>query len=486
MKRCFTYFLLFVFSLGFSTNGFADNHVMDLDAIIEGFSNDDPALQYESRLELLKYVSVGTAPDKKDGAERVTEALLPHLKSFSTPAEAKKYIIRDLARVGTASAVSTLSRILRGRNEFLAEEARQALEQISDPEATAEIQRAIRSSSDREERRILIRTLANRKDPTLIDYFIEGLKSSDVVLAEESIYALAKLGSIEADNALENAYLKSSDSELKRELERAVVAAAGTNESTLVSIQKSGTVANRQAALTRLVEADNADSTNLLKLSLLDSDTHIRATAIRLALANGKESLVSSILTEFSGDDWRNLLGRLNVFDERIAESLCYQAIESGNPDVQAAGLRALGTYGTAKSVDVVLDFFTGDDKVMKQAAAYAIERMPGRAMDTRINKLFSSEFKEEILLGIELSAHRAASNAKNRLFRYIGGEDPELFRAVLRTLSTIADEEDLYRLMFIGGRSKDEDHQKTVYGFLKKLAPEVGSPELQAKVKAL
>ncbi len=172
MKRYFTYFFLFILSLGFSTNGFADNHVMDLDAIIEGFSNDDPALQYVSRLELLKYVSVGTAPDKKDGAERVTEALLPHLKSFSTPAEAKKYIIRDLARVGTASAVSTLSRILRGRNEFLAEEARQALEQISDPEATAEIQRAIRSSSDREERRILIRTLANRKDPTLIDYFI--------------------------------------------------------------------------------------------------------------------------------------------------------------------------------------------------------------------------------------------------------------------------------------------------------------------------
>ena len=288
MKRYLSYLFLILIAVGTSSNSYADDHVMALDDIIEGFSNDDPALQYESRLELLKYVSTGTAPDQKDGPETVTDALLPHLRSLSTPTEAKKYIIRDLARVGTASAVSTLSRILRGRNDMLAEEARQALEQIDDPKVTSEIQRAIRSTSKKEERQNLIRTLANRKDPATLDYFIEGLSSKDDVLAQESIYALAKFGNVEADKALETAYIENEGSALRSELEEAVVAAAGTNETTLVSIQKSGSSGNRQAALTRLVESDNADSTNLLKLSLLDSDSHVRATAIHLALANGK------------------------------------------------------------------------------------------------------------------------------------------------------------------------------------------------------
>lgn len=486
MKHFFSYLLLALVVGALSPNSYADNPVMALDDIIEGFSNDDPALQYESRLELLKYVSTGTAPDQKDGAEKVTAALLPYLKSFSTPTEAKKYIIRDLARVGTASAVSTLSRIMRRGNDRLAEEARQAMEQIGDPKATAEIERAIRSTSNKEERQNLIRTLANRKDPAMLDYFIEGLNSKDEVLARESIYGLAKFGNAEADNALETAYNENEGSTLKLELEQAVVAAAGTNESTLVNIQKSGASANRQAALTRLVEAENPDSTNLLKLSLLDSDPHVRATAIRLALANGKESLVSSILTEFSRDDWKILLGRLDVFEDRIAESLCFQAIETDYPDVQATGLRALGTYGTGKTVDLLIGFFMGKDKVMKQAATYAIERFPNRQLDFRINRMFSSEIKEDILLGIELAAHRASPTAKNRLFRYMGGDDTDLFRASLKTLLTTADEEDLYRLMFIAKRSKDPEYQNTVYGLLKKLAPEVGSLELQTKVKAL
>ena len=58
--------------------------------------------------------------------------------------------------------------------------------------------------------------------------------------------------------------------------------------------------------------------------------------------------------------------------------------------------------------------------------------------------------------------------------------------RQALRTLANIADEEDLYRLYFLAKRTDKEDLGKMITGLLKRVAPEVGTLEFQAKVKAL
>ncbi len=95
---------------------------------------------------------------------------------------------------------------------------------------------------------------------------------------------------------------------------------------------------------------------------------------------------------------------------------------------------------------------------------------------------LYHSEAFADKSLAIEAMAHRDVPNAKDRLFRAISGDDMDLAHEALQTLSVIADEEDLYRLLFLSRRS-EEDLSKLINGMLKKVTSQVGSLELQAKV---
>jgi HEAT repeat protein len=243
--------------------------------------------------------------------------------------------------------------------------------------------------------------------------------------------------------------------------------------------------ANRQAALGRLVESDHAQSNDLLSSAIVGSDVRLRATALRLALENGKQSLVQNQVRNFSSNDWRIVLGELHAFDPAVAEKLALQALTHSETGIQSEGLRALGTYGTAKSIDPILENFSGRDKELQLAATYAVARMPGNPMTSRINKLLKSESQEDRVLGIQLLAQRNVPNAKGKLFKFINDDNASLAREALKTLSTTANEEDLYKLLFLARRSA-EPLKNTITGMLKKVAGEIGSLELQAKVNAL
>ena len=105
--------------------------------------------------------------------------------------------------------------------------------------------------------------------------------------------------------------------------------------------------------------------------------------------------------------------------------------------------------------------------------------------MTGRVNRLLNSEMEEDNLLGLKVLAHRYQDNAKAKLFKFINGENPVLMREALKVLSTVADEEDLYKL-YIAIRRGSPEKQKMVIGLLKKVVPEIGSLDFQAKVKAL
>ena len=103
--------------------------------IAEAFSNSDPEAQYTARRNLEILVSQATAPNQSRGAAKITEDLLHALASNDVPREAKKYILRQLARVGTSKAVNPLADLMSGSDQLLAEEARKALEIIEGSKA---------------------------------------------------------------------------------------------------------------------------------------------------------------------------------------------------------------------------------------------------------------------------------------------------------------------------------------------------------------
>ncbi len=476
-----------VLTIGVSSPSWSNQYTEDLLKIVRGFSEEDPEIQYRARAQLAAFVARQTAPGQREGAEKTTRGLLDCLKDPVVSDEAKKYILRQLGRVGTATAVMPLSKIMSGGNALQAELARQALEQIPGPEASEALKRAIRQSSEDGARQTYIRSLANRKDPDTLGYFSKGLEGDDSLLAIESIHALAKLGTAEAARALQRAYRSQPAPELRLDLERALVALAETAEAVLIQIQESGlSSANRQAALTRLVESGHGQSVKLLRFSLSGSDPDLRTTALHLALTHGKQNLAQEERGNFSADDWRVILGGLSAFSGREAEDLALEAAETGNRDIRIQAIRAMAAYGRGRSVDLILRHFGGRDQGMKQAAIHALERMQSPALNGRLQKMLNSDSESDAANAIEALIYRDLPNAKNRLFRFVNGEKADLARQALRTLANIADEEDLYRLYFLAKRTDNEDLGKMIMGMLKRVAPEVGSLELQAKVRAL
>ncbi len=487
MKALWKFLLWVALTIGLQPWSWSDEFTGDLLDIVEGFAEEDPELQYEAYAQLAAFVAHETAPGQPDGAEKVTRGLLDCLDTPGVSEEAKKYIIRQLARVGTGSAVAPLSKIMSGKNAFLAELARQALEQIGDPKASNALKKAIGQAPDDASRQTYIRTLANRKDPDTLGYFSRMLQADDSLLAIESIHALAKMGTAEATQALQRAYRSKPAPELRIDLERALIALDDTADNLLAQIQTSGiNSANRQAALVRLVELGHGQAVKLLRSSLSGSDPDLRRAAIHLALAHGKQFLVQDEVESLSNDDWRIVLGGLSAFSGRVAEDLALKAAEEGNMDIQVQAIRALATYGKLRSSDLLLQYFAGPDKALKQAAIYAIERMPGTALNSRLQKMLNSDSEQDAVHAIEALIYRDLPNAKNRLFRFVSGENSILAREALRTLSSIADEEDLYRLFFLAKRTDNEDLSKMITSMLKKVALEIGSLEFQAKVRAL
>lgn len=485
MKSYSSLFFAGILALGLQTTAWSDPPEKDLKEIVRGFSNEDPALQFEARLDLLAYVSYGTSPSQKNGAEKTTKELLGYLRKWGVAHEAKKYIIRDLARVGTSTAVAPLSKLMTGKDELLAELARQALEQIDGKAVSEALKKAIPKARNDTKRRSYIRTLANRAEASNASYFLQGLQSSDALFAHESALALSLLGDADSVEALQNAYLKSSG-DMKVLLENEIIRSQTVSEDMLLSIHKNGVVAsNRDAALLRLVESNSTGSIDLLKVALLSSNSQVRSNAIRLAMTTGRQSLIKNMGSRISGDNWLVVLGGLSAFENRGAESLALMAFEAGDHHVKVQAIRTLGTYGGSKSVDLLLENFVSGDKQLQQAAAYAIERMPGNAMNGRVQKMLNSESSQDIKLAVSVLAHRNTPYRKNRLFRIIGGEDSELALAALKSISTNVEEEDLYRLLSISKKS-DEGKSEVINGLLKKVAPQIGSQEIQARVKNL
>lgn len=487
MKRLRHIVFLLVLTIGVSSPSWSNPSTDYILEIVRGFSEEDPEIQYRARAELAAFVARQTAPGQREGAEKTTQGLLACLQDPVVSDEAKKYILRQLGRVGTATAVKPLSEIMSGGNALQSELARQALERIPGPEASNALKRTIRQSSGDGARQTYLRSLANRKDPENLGYFSRGLEGEDSLLAIESIHALAKLGTAEAARALQRAYRSQPAPELRLDLERALVSLAETSAAVLIQIQESGlSSANRQAALTRLVESGHGQSVRLLRSSLSGSDPDLRATALRLALTHGKQNLAREERGNYSADDWRVILGGMSAFSRREAEDLALEAAEAGNRDIRTQAIRALASFGSGRSIDLVLRHFAGRDQGMKQAAIHALERMQSPAVNSRLQKMLNSDSEPDASTAIEALIYRDLPNAKNRLFRFVNGENADLARQALRTLTNVADEEDLYRLYFLAKRTDNEDLGKMITGMLKRVAPEVGSLELQAKIRTL
>lgn len=134
------------------------------DAIQAKFSGTTPEEQHQARLELNRWIDQATTPGSPDAVPAV-KAVVASIESATVPTEAKKYLLRALARVGGPEVVPSMRCLLAGNDALLREEARQVLAVMPGDESRRALEEAHKECTDESFRRRLAVALDARAHP---------------------------------------------------------------------------------------------------------------------------------------------------------------------------------------------------------------------------------------------------------------------------------------------------------------------------------
>lgn len=453
--------------------------------IAKAFSNSDPEAQYTARRNLEILVSQATAPERLRGAAKITDDLLYALDSGATPREAKKYILRQLARVGTSKAVNPLVQLMMGSDELLAENARKALEIIEGSKARNALIKAypklgVKGKTD------ILKSLAHRREAASVGFIAKQLEGGSSEIATAAAWSLGRIGGSRALRALDYAYSKKPSEKIAAAIEQAILTNDGASSNALYAIYDKGShVSQKRAALRLLIDRKDSGVAEAISESLASDDAHLRLIAIESALSSRDaeyQGLVLEKVESLSGEDLYAVLAGLTLVDSELAEGIALEIFENGNESHQLLAIDALGRIGSANSVGTLLRAFDEGSRAVKIKASLAIARIETPAMDEWIEAMLGSVVEEDVLRGQELLTHRNIPNGKEHLLKSVKSGNPAQARGALRTFSIIADTEDLEQLFEIS-RGASPETKRLIESLLKKLGPEFGSVALQRKL---
>ena len=453
--------------------------------IAEAFSNSDPEAQYTARRNLEILVSQATAPGQSRGAAKITEDLLHALASDETPREAKKYILRQLARVGTSKAVNPLVDLMSGSDQLLAENARKALEVIEGSKARNVLINAYPTLGAKGKKDVL-KSLAHRGESGSVGFIARQLENGSDDLASTAAWSLGRIGGPRSLRALSSAYSKGPSSKVAAAIEQALLTNDSVSSDSLYSIYQDGSsVAQRRAALRLLIDRRDGRSMEAIADSLASDDSDLRLIAIESALSSGirdYQGIVLNKVSELDSEDLLAVLAGLVYVDAERAEDIAIEIFDNSDEPYQLLAIDVLGRVGSADSVGTLLRAFDEGSRAVKIKASLAIARIDTPAMDTWIQAMLNSAKEEDVLRGQELLMHRNVPGGKERLMQLVKSGDATQVRGALRTFSVIANTKDL-DLLFEISRGSSQETKRLIESLLQKLGPVYGSIALNRKL---
>lgn len=480
--------LALVFALVSANLSLAGEYEDKVVAIAKTFGNSDPEVQYTARRDLEILVSDATAPGMARGASKITEDLLYGLARNDVPSEAKKYILRQLARVGTSKAVNPLSQIMMGDDDRLAEEARAAIESIPGGRASSALKMAY-PKLDTEGKANILKSLAHRGEASSVRFLAKELENGNEPIAVTAAWALGEIGNGGSLSALRKAYRDDYSGSVMQEIERSLLSNRSVDSNLLHEIFAEGSdVASRRAALRILIQRQDKGVGDTIALGLDSEEGDLRTIAIESALSSKVDRFQRMVLDRvprLAPGDLATLLGGLHNVEDEVAESIALQVYQNSDESLQIAAIDLIGRVGSQRSIGLLLNSFDEGDRASQIKAASALAQLEAPELDKRLAEMLDAADAKDVLLAQEVLVYRNIPNAKTYLLGAVKGEDSTIARGALKTLSVIADDSDLDQLYDIA-LSKSGESKRLLVSLLKKLAPEFGSTALQERVANL
>jgi HEAT repeat protein len=324
----------------------------------------------------------GDAQARKDLEKKLIETL-----KGAGAREEKELACRKLWVIGTPESVPALAALLPDKD--LSHMARYALEGMSFPEASKALRDAVGKIAGREKVGV-INTLGVREDKEAVAVVAPLLKDSDPEIAASAMYALGRIGTVDAAKALADcragapkalqAVLADSSIKAAEQLVR-----SGNKDEAAKIYQDLSALAwpahVRTAAFLGLVAAKPAEATPQLMQALGGSDAALRNQAAQLvADMPGSEATKTFAdgLAKLPPDGQKALLRALAMRKDPAARPAILAAAKSGDKGVQAAAVTALGTTGSAADVPMLAGLTASADADVAKAAQMSLAALPG------------------------------------------------------------------------------------------------------------
>lgn len=462
----------------------------DVAAVAKRFDSPSGDDQYAARMDLNRLVAEATAPGKGDAAA-VTQVLLAVLNAPDTSTEARKYLIRSLARVGTGEAVAPLASLLETGVPLLQEEARQALSLIPVPGAVAALEAAFRMSTGRE-RAGLVDALAAQASPGSVAVLAPVLLDPDPALAGAALSAIARIGGVPAVAALQTAIANPTlASPLRADAERALLLASSGEPGIarkLYDSTASGTV-KLAAFLALLRSVDSTAKTALVEGALKSSDAGLRHAALPEALALNVPAAQAALqaMDRMPLDDRLVVLANLHrVQPQSLAEQIALHSSTAAVEDERVGAILALGKINTKPAFEAVLQAVGAREPKINQAGATALPGMAYPEADSALTAMLQGSSSPAKLLAVKALVFRQVPGAPALLMSIVKGSDEAAAKEALKTIYAGAGLDELKALCQEAATTTNASLRPSLISVCSKIAGRINTSEAKDLVKAL
>lgn len=428
-----------------------------------------------------------------------SESTLLEVLRSDAPLQRKADTCRQLGMVGTRAAVPALAGLLN--DDSLEHWARYALEQIPDPAAAQAIRDAVPKLKGRHLAGALMSVgVCSSKDPS---HPLDGdapmlarfLRDQDGDVASAAAYALAKIGTVKASKAIEQALPHASVS-MKPVLWDAALRCAGT-------LSRNGPDRDAAGIYDRLLASDapvyvrvgaargsvlarkSGSSVPLLIRLLQDRDDAMFRVALELThevAGPAATGAVATALPKLPIDRQRLVIDALGSRGDRAALPAIRSAAGRTETSIRVAAVGALARLGDTASLPILLEAATSSDAAVAAAGSNALVTLRGSAVDDALIRLAGGQDSARAQVAIDCLARRQSAAAAPALIKVAREGNGSVRLAALNALGELASAGDIPALLDVLVDAKDGPNLEAAEQALAKVCGKAADPAATAE----
>jgi HEAT repeat protein len=395
---------------------------------------------------------------------------------------------RELAVVGTSSAVPALARLLA--DEELCHMALYALETMPD----SSVNRTLRSELRKLHGRQLVGVIGSlgvRKDLKAVKPLAALLGNADPEVAQAAARALGRIGTAQAAKAILTK-LPAVGPETRlacgegclRYVER--LAADGKVPQVIAMYDHLRLSQNlpwqvRSAALRGAILSRGTNDLGLLTASLRNADYLIFSTALQATMempAPEVTRALAACLSRLPKDSRVAVVQSLGERGDAEAMPSLRLVLMDQDPVIRLAALRAVAAIGGTSAVSIMLGNVFSNEPELASAAKDGLAGIPGPEADAAAISMLNSKQTDRRIIGIELIGRRRITGEVPSLIRASSDPDAKVRLAALRCLGEIGEPGDVPALNQLVLRATETPDREAGADALETLLRRAGKPE--------